>query len=218
MPEDVPADPQPTDASHPLDLTSLHIARATKGEPASRAWIVERFTPVLLAQARYRLRGPLAQTCDAFDLVQDVWAITLPRLPDLRSRDGRWTPVVLKFLSTTLLRQINHLLRKQIANRARGAPTPAGDEQPRIAAVPADVTGVVTRLDRNAAADALHRALDALPDDEREAVLLRGIEQLSNREVARTLGVADHVVTRRYQRALARLREELPDSVFCEID
>ena len=50
------------------------------------------------------------------------------------------------------------------------------------------------------------------------AILLRGIEQLANGEVARRLELSDSAVTRRFQAALQQLREALPDSVFDEID
>jgi RNA polymerase sigma-70 factor (ECF subfamily) len=195
------------------ELTSLHVARAAGGDLASQAWVVERFTPVLAAQARYRLQGPLASVCDPADVVQDVWAIALPRLADLRARDGQWTPVVLRFLATTLLRRVNHLARKHLAG---GRPLPGeGDE--RIAELHASITGVVTRIQRGEVADAVHAALARLPEQEREVVVLRGIEQLSNRAVAEQLGVEDHVVTRRYQRGLEWLKQALPQSVIAEL-
>lgn len=48
--------------------------------------------------------------------------------------------------------------------------------------------------------------------------MLRGIEQHSNREVARMLGLDDAQVTRRYQRALQHVRAALPESVFAELE
>jgi RNA polymerase sigma factor (sigma-70 family) len=194
-------------------LTSLHIARAAGGDAQSQEWIVARFTPLLLAQARYRLRGRLAAVCEPAGVVQDTWAITLPRLVDLQARDGVWTPVILRFLATTLLRRINHLARKHLA---AGRPlAQGGDTQPPT--LSAHLTGVITHAHRDDVAGAVRRALDALPDDEREVMVLRGIEQLSNGEVARLLGVEDFVVTRRFQRGLAHLRQALPDSVFAEL-
>jgi RNA polymerase sigma-70 factor, ECF subfamily len=61
-------------------------------------------------------------------------------------------------------------------------------------------------------------ALQSLDEAEREVLVLRGIEQLGNREVARLLGVDDSVVTRRYQRALQQLKVALPDSVLAELE
>ena len=64
----------------------------------------------------------------------------------------------------------------------------------------------------------MQQALAALPEPLREVLVLRGIEQMPNGEVARRLELSDSAVTRRFQAALQQLREALPDSVFDEID
>lgn len=193
-----------------LDLTSLHIGRAVEGDSTSQAWLVERFTPVLLAQANYRLRGRLRGLCEPEDLVQDVWLTTLPRLTDLVARDGRWTPVVLRFLATTLVRKVNHLLRKRIAAARDPGGVDGGNE------LVATHTGVISQASRREHWQTVGAAIDALPEDERELLVLRGIEQLSNREIAQKLGIPDYEATRRYGRALVALRTALPESIFAD--
>lgn len=207
-----PPDPatSPVSDDTPHDLTSVHVQRAAAGDAASRTFLVERFTPLLLAQARYRLFGAAARHCEPEDLVQEVWAITLPRLPDLRHREGRWTPVLVKFLATTLLRCTNHVLRKHVVGR----PTVNADA---VDTLPAELSGVITRLCRRDRIDAVQAAIEALPPEEREVLVLRGIEQHGNREIAAMLGIDDSVVTRRWQKALASLRAALPDSVLVEL-
>jgi RNA polymerase sigma-70 factor (ECF subfamily) len=195
------------------ELTSLHLQRAVAGDAGSQAFVVERFTPVLLAQARHRLQGRLAAVCEPIDVVQEVWSIALPRLGDLQPRDGRYTPVLLRFLATTVLRRVNWLVRKHLT-----AGRPLAGEAGDVQALPDDVTGAITRAHCADVAQKLEAALAELPDDEREVVVLRGIEQLSNRAVARQLGVEDFVVTRRYQRALRRLQDALPGSVFWDLE
>lgn len=195
----------------PTDLTSLHIDRARSGDPQSREFLVDRFGPVLLAQANYRLRGSLRSLCEPEDLVQEVWVTVLPRLSDLTARDGRWTPVVLRFLATTLVRKINHLLRKRIAVTASDA-TPS--TAPGLAALQ---PGVVSHASRREQWTTVQTAIAQLSADEQELLVLRGIEQVSNQEIARKLGIQDYEATRRYQRALARLRTSLPQSVFAEM-
>ena len=193
-----------------VDLTSLHIARAVDGDPGSRSFLVERFSPVLMAQAEYRLRGPLRALVEAADLVQDVWAVALPRLPDLQPRDGRWTPVVLRFLATVLLRKVQELLRARIA-----APVDA-------VALTADVVssrepGVLTQVLHGERARAVTAAIASLSAEQRELLVLRGVEQMANGAIARKLGIPDYEATRRYQRALLSLRAALPDSLFAEL-
>lgn len=201
------------------DPTSVCIAGAVAGDTASRDFLVERFSPVLLAQARYRMQN-LVRGAEPEDVVQETWAAALPKLRDLVPRDGRWTPVLLKFLSVILLRTVNDLLRRSL--RRRGGDVGRGGDVATaadpLAQLPAAVSGIVTRLARSDRQDAVQRALAELPPEEREVVVLRGIEQLPNREVAKMLGVDDSVVTRRFQKALLRLRDLLPGSVFDEME
>ncbi|MCU0864063.1 MAG: sigma-70 family RNA polymerase sigma factor [Planctomycetes bacterium] len=210
------AAPASSDGSDP---TSVCIAGAVAGDTASRDFLVERFSPVLLVQARYRMQS-LVRGAEPEDVVQETWAAALPKLRDLRPRDGRWTPVLLKFLSVILLRAVNELLRRSLRRRGGdvgrgGDPATAVDP---LAQLPAAVSGIVTRLARSDRGCLVQQALARLAPDEREVVVLRGIEQLPNREVARMLGIDDSAVTRRFQRAMQRLRDLLPGSVFDEME
>jgi RNA polymerase sigma-70 factor (ECF subfamily) len=56
------------------------------------------------------------------------------------------------------------------------------------------------------AAERLRVALGKLDDDERDVVLWRHFEQLSNRKIARLLGISEAAAGKRYIRALERLR------------
>src|SRR5262249_25549664 len=56
------------------------------------------------------------------------------------------------------------------------------------------------------AAESLRLALSALDDDERDLILWRHFEQLTNRDIARLLNISDAAAAKRYVRALERLR------------
>ena len=73
----------------PGALTSLHVRRAADGDSESLGWVVARLSPLLLAQADYRLGPVLRSLYDPEDLVNDTWIVALPRLPELPARDGR---------------------------------------------------------------------------------------------------------------------------------
>ena len=51
----------------------------------------------------------------------------------------------------------------------------------------------------------LERALNALPAEQRELIVLRKLENLSSREVAARLGLADDAARKAFSRAMARL-------------
>lgn len=201
------------------NLTSLHVYRARDGEADSLAWLIAHISPLLRIQAAYRLRGSLRRLYDPDDLVGEVWAVALPRLKDLRERESALTPVLFKFLSTTLLNKANRLIEKHLSHPVEAlSPSPAEssstDPWHRF---PADVANALTLAERNEDQEALQQALSELPDRDREVLVLRGIEQIENQEVARLLGLAPSTVTRRYQRAILRLRERMPGSVFDEL-
>ncbi|HEX6865032.1 MAG TPA: sigma-70 family RNA polymerase sigma factor [Thermoanaerobaculia bacterium] len=203
------------EASDPdVDATTLHVRKAREGEETSLAWLIARFTPFLRVQASYRLRGPLRRLYDPDDLVDEVWACVLPRLGDIRERDGRCTPVLLSFLSRTLLNRANQMIERELRAGQRGAASPATSTGDPLERLPSPTTSARTRVARDEIAQLTQQALEELDEPEREILVLRGIEQLSNNEVARLLGVAASTATERYQRALQRLRARLPGSVF----
>lgn len=204
------------------EATTIHVRRSSEGDAQSLAWLVERFTPLLLAQARYRLGRQLRGLYEPEDLVQDAWLAVLPRLADLRPRAGRLTPVLLRFLSSALLHRYGTLVQKRIAGEALGRAADAGSGAPgaggdALASVPADRTGVVTDAIRRESRERVLAAIDELSESDREILVLRSIEQVSPRAAATLLGLSENTVSVRHHRALARLRAKLPDSVFAEL-
>ena len=55
----------------------------------------------------------------------------------------------------------------------------------------------------------MRRVLDELSERDREVLVLRHFEELGNAEVAALLGIQPPAASKRYVRALARLREIL---------
>ncbi len=194
--------------------TSLHLRRAREGDGTSSAWIVDRFTPLLLAQARYRIGARVADLCEPEDLVQETWIVALQRLSTLREREGRLTPVLLRFLATTQLQLLRNHRRRHARRAAR---TPGLDRGASPAEAPANQAGPSTHVDARCRLDAVQVAIESLPKLERAVVVLRGIEQLDNRTVAELLGLTPNATSLRYARALRRLRRALPGSVVAEL-
>src|SRR5688572_22626450 len=98
-------------------LTSIHIQQAIKNDRVSLAWLVSRFTPLLLYLAHHRLGPPLRRFCDPDDAVADTWMTILPILPELAPAEGSLTRGLLRFASTVLNRRIRDLLEKHVINK-----------------------------------------------------------------------------------------------------
>ncbi len=209
---------QPHQGGDPAGLTSFHVNRARAGDLESLAWVVERLSPLLLAHASWRLGPVLRVHHDPQDLVDDAWAVALPRLAGLPARDGRLTPVLLRFLTTTLLYRINNLARKHIRGGSEPLAPAAGSGDDPVEHLPADQCGVVTAAVRRETQGVISSALASLDDQDREIILLRGVEQQPNQTVSLLLGLSPQAVAMRYRRALDRLRSHLPRSIFDELE
>ena len=200
-------EPSPT---HPQ--TTFQVRNAVQGDAQSLDWVVDRLSPLLLTQAEYRLGPALRTQVDPQDLVNEAWVITLPRLGELSMRDGRMTPVLLKYLTTTMNYRIGRMLRRRTGARSLiGGADLLGE-------VSAEITGVPTRVERRELHERVRECLEELPPRDREIIILRGIEQHASKDVAQILEVTPMAVDQRYSRALKRLRERLPRSVFAELD
>ncbi len=67
------------------------------------------------------------------------------------------------------------------------------------------------QLRRREAAQLVRQALAQLSENDREILLMRNLEQLSNAEVAQVLQIEPAAASQRYGRALLRLRKLLID-------
>lgn len=154
----------------------------------------------------------LCRSHDPTDLVQDAWMVLLPRLSSLTPQQGRLTPVLLSYLSATILHKLRNLLRRELKRQ------PSGDSS-HLDEIPNsdELTGIVTNIVRREATDQVHEALHELSESDREIIILRGIEQQPTDQVAQLLDITPKAASKRYGRALQRLRERLPESIFAEL-
>lgn len=185
------------------DSTTACVRAACTGDREAAGGMIERFTPWLLAQARLRLHGRLATLASPEDLVQDTWLVALRRLGDLRARDGRLTPVLVRFLATTLRRRLCELLEREL--RANPAPTalPTSSEHA------ATVTGACSAAATQERAELLWRTIHGLPERDQQLVVLRGLEGLPFPVIGSLLGIAADAAMSAWARTRTRLRDEL---------
>ncbi|MCP3914013.1 MAG: sigma-70 family RNA polymerase sigma factor [bacterium] len=195
------------------DLTTLHVRGAAGGDANSLRWLVERFSPLLHAVAARRLGPRLRASYDPADVVQDVWTAVLPKLGALELRGARATPTVLKYLTTAVVNRVRNLLERHLARQLTGEP-----DEPDLEELKDSASGILTKAVRAESAVCVHRALEELTDSDREIVILRGLEQQSLPAVAEQLGIEPGTASVRFHRALKRLQQKLPDSVFADLE
>jgi RNA polymerase sigma factor (sigma-70 family) len=191
--------------------TSLHLRRAAGNDQESVAWLVSRYTPLLLCQARHRMPPSLRRHCDPEDTVADVWMVVLSALPSLHPAQGSFTLGLVRFAGTVMLRRIRDLLEKHVLGKPMSPSSPATD-------LPADTRGVVTHVVAEEARSLVWQSLERLPPQDREIMVLHGIEGQAHKDVALRVGLSPENSKVRYHRALKRLRDLVPGSIFDDLE
>lgn len=167
------------------------------GDPAAARALTVRFAP-LAYRVAYRM---LADGAEAEDVAQEAMLRLWKIAPEWRNGEAK--------VSTWLYRVVTNLATDRLRKR-RGVGL---DEAPEIEDGKASVLEVMIAEDR---AVLLQKALDLLPDRQRQAIILRHIEGLSNPQIAEAMEIGVEAVeslTARGKRGLAKLladqREEL---------
>jgi RNA polymerase sigma factor (sigma-70 family) len=169
------------------------VALASSGDKDAYARLVERHRRLVSSIALAHVRD--ASSSD--DVAQEVFVQAWSGLPKLRSASS--------FLPW--LRQLTrNVALHHVRDRTR-APEPVTDElidqvaDPRASDADAMITSERQR--------ALEAALDALPDDARELVVLYYREGRSTAQVAELLGISEEAARQRLSRARAKIRDDV---------
>ena len=182
------------------------------------AELIERYRDKLLRMIAVRLDSRVIGKLDGEDILQDAFVEAAGRLGEYLDR-----PAVPFFV---WLRQIT--LQVVIDSHRRYLGAKMRDVQQEVALDRGDssstsVSGLVAQLAdsltspsqcavREETAAGLQRTLESLEEIDREVLVLRHLEELSNNEVAQVLGIDKYAASKRYLRALERLRSALPAS------
>lgn len=151
-----------------------------------------------------RLRGRL----DPSDVVQEAFLEAATRYASFRRDPPMSEFLWLRFLA---LQRLARLHRQHLGVRGRDAGREVGPTDPdRLALELADALTTPSQAAvRAEQARRLRAALEALEPIDREVLVLRHFEQLTNADTARVLGLGASAASNRYVRALRRLRAAL---------
>lgn len=189
----------PYDALNDVSDEALLVAFGNGDMEAARA-LTMRLTPRVVGYAARTLGGDRAEAEDvAQEAMLRLWRVA-----------GEWRQGEAK-VTTWLYRVVTNLCTDRLRKRRRNGP--ALDDVPEPAD---DYPGAEAQMQETARAQALDAALAELPERQRQAVVLRHIEGMSNPEIAEVLDITVEAVeslTARGKRALAKAlagrREEL---------
>ena len=193
------------------------LSGARAGDEQALDCLLDRHRDSLRKMIAMRLDHKLAQRLDVSDVVQDVLVEANRRLKDYLANPAM--PFHLWIRQIAKDRIIDAHRRHRVSGKRS-----VDREQPLKAAGVVDQSTLdlaAQLVDREltpaAAATqrelALHiqAAIDQLDERDREIILMRHYEQLSNQEVASALELTEPAASMRYLRALKRLRSQLVD-------
>lgn len=167
------------------------------GDPSAARALTLRLTPKVFGHA-YRVLGDRAE---AEDVSQEALIRLWKQAPDWRQGEAKVT--------TWLYRVVANLCTDRL-RKGRGVALDAIPEPEDDAESPAEA------LQQKSRHQALQSALNALPDRQKQAVVLRHIEGMTNPDIARIMEIGVEAVeslTARGKRALAKIlagrKEEL---------
>jgi RNA polymerase sigma-70 factor (ECF subfamily) len=190
------------------------IARARHGEEEALSELFRAHEPRLVRMVELRLDIALRRRLDPTDVVQEAWLEVVRRFPDWCASQTVPFPVWVRLTTAQALATAE---RRHRGAQARDAmrEVQAPDSRPSISAINVADAFVATATSPT---QAVHRdelrarvlaALEELDDLDREIVALRHFEDLTNDEAAAELAITPAAASKRFVRALVKLKPAL---------
>lgn len=195
---------------HPAADIQLLLDRIRAGDPAALDELLSTHRDAVRRFLELRMDGKLRARVDVSDVIQEAHLEVARRINDYLGREPMPFRV---WLLRTAQQQLLRLRRHHVeaACRAAGAEAALPESSSIMLAErlagPAQTPSLLAR--RRELADQVQAALAELGELDREIILLRTFEQLSNLEVAQMLEIEPDTASKRYTRALLRLRQVL---------
>jgi RNA polymerase sigma-70 factor (ECF subfamily) len=176
--------------------------------------VFERLRPRFEKIVSFRLDPSFRSRLDPADVVQESFFEIARRIHEYAASPA--VPIFIwmrqRVLQTMIDLQRSHAREKRSVHREARLPEPAFNQSTSLSIArllmddlpsPSQAAMLVEEQER------LQRALDSMPEVDREVLAMRHFEQLTNSEVAEVLGLSPTAASNRYVRAAARLSEIL---------
>jgi RNA polymerase sigma-70 factor, ECF subfamily len=204
------------------DPTSALVARLAAGDQTALAELFSLYRANLQRMVNFRLDPRLNGRVSASDVVQETYLDAVKRVPHFLSKPEMPFYVWLRLLAGQRLIDIHrhHLgarmrsVGREVSINRDGSPSAAS------ACLAAHLVGECTSpsraVERAELLAKVEEALESLEPIDREVLSLRHFEELSNTDTAAILGIETAAASKRYLRALERLKTAL-SAAGCEM-
>ncbi len=191
------------------------IAQAVRGDQQAANTLFARFHDRLLKMIRLRMDRRLNGRVDSEDILQEAYLDASQRLPDFAAHPPSSFFLWLRFLAAQkLIDAQRHHLGVDKRNAALEVslyrkPMPEATSASLAAQLLGRLTSPSLAAIRAETQLKVQEVLNAMDPIDREVLVLRHFEHLSNNEVAELLGISKAAASKRYVSALKRLKEVL---------
>jgi RNA polymerase sigma-70 factor (ECF subfamily) len=197
------------DASQSSVLGPL-LAKARAGDTAARDELFARCRSYVNLVARTQVESWMRTKVDASDLVQQTMLEAYRGFPQFEGgSEGEWLAWLRKILSHNTQDFIRRM-RTEKRGGAKEIPLQQGDDSEGFFHDPASPdetpSQMLTGREREIA---LAQAIERLPEDYREVILLRNLQRLAFDDVAERMGRTRGAVQMLWARAIQKLTEEM---------
>lgn len=192
--------------------TKILLDRLVQGDEQALELLLERHEAMIANIARHRLDHRVRKRLSSSDVVQETKMDVIRRMDDYLER--RPMPFRLWLLKTAHERLLK-VHREHIATAKRSVereiPLPDRSSRALARRLVAGDMSPSDQLKKREQAKRLRQVMAQLSETDREVIMLRNFDELSNREVALMLEINEETAKKRYARALIRLQRLLPD-------
>ncbi|MBI5851715.1 MAG: sigma-70 family RNA polymerase sigma factor [Planctomycetes bacterium] len=193
------------------------VARLAKGDREALAALFAQHRDRLRRMIEFRLHPRLLRRIDPDDVLQDAWLDAVLRIDSYaQQRD----PSCYLWLRLVVGQTLIDLHRRHLGAQMRDMKLEVPMHRPGGPAMSSDVismhlsggftspSGAAARAEQ---ATLLRQVLDQMDDIDREILVLRHLEEMTNAEVSKLLDLQPTAASNRYVRALTRLKGLLAD-------
>ena len=196
----------------PADVEAL-LARARANDQAALSAVLEAYEPSLLRMIELRLDRSLRRRIEPDDILQETFLEAVRRFDEWNA-DPRcpfhvWLRLTCAKSLTTAQRTHLGAQKRELGREQAFVDRPsvsAANVADRFVASQTSPSQAATRQEAH---ELLLRALEELDELDREILVLRNFEDLSNEDAAAELGIDPGAASKRFSRALMRLRPAL---------
>ncbi len=192
-----------------LPVIQRLLDQAQNGDQTALEALFKLHSAMLLRAITLRMDRRVAARVDASDVLQETYLEAFRRLPRYLEQQQMPFHLWLYWIAREKVLALHrrHLGAEKRAVTHEAPPLPADSSATFVSTVIAGHDPSPSQaLAKAELAERLRQALEQLDDDERDLILWRHFEQLSARETAQLLEISEAAASKRYIRAVERLR------------